>query len=171
MAVPMPFCEKWWDKAKCWWADWFQWQSPDPEILTHLFFCCVISSSLCYLVVFSHLLFLLFFLAKVKWHIRLWSHPAYLAVLCTHSPMACVPSYPSILCLQLEHWWHHSQQPHEFKLLPWVGVKEGMVQNGRIISKNMFYMLFYSFLYLVRCVWWRNQACLGKTVWTPWRMG
>ena len=113
-------------------------------------------------MVFSHLLFLFFFLAKVNWHIRPWSHPSCLAPLCTGSPMAYVPSYPSTLCLQLEHWWHHSQQSHEFNLLPWVGVREGMVQNGRIIRKNMFYMLFCSFLHLVPCVCWRNQAVLRE---------
>lgn len=139
----MPLWEKWWEKAKCWWAGWFQEQGPDPEILTHLFFCHVISSSLRSLVLFSHLLFPLFFLAEVNWHIRPWSHLSYLALLCTGSPVAYVPPYSSNPLFAAWTLGHHSQQSHEFNLVPWVGVREGMLQNGRKQKYALCVVLFF----------------------------
>lgn len=130
-------------------------------------FCHVISCSLQSWVVLSHLLFLLFFLAKVNWHIRAWSHPSYLAL---SAQVLLWPKYHQIPASSLCTWnsgdiTHNSHT--SLTCFPGWRVRGGMVQNGRMITKKRGYILFYYFLHLVLHVYQRNQPVLGENCVNP----
>lgn len=146
--VAVPLCEKWWDKAKCWWADWLQWQGPGPEILTHQFFCHgfkffggFFSIPSLQLGQSPKLHQTLVYLTRppIPSGSTLYRFSSGLCYRLIQAPSICSSNTGGALSSPI--------QSHKFNLLPWVGMKEGMVQNGRRVTKNMFYNLFYSFVW------------------------
>lgn len=124
-------------------------------------FCHVISRSLHSWVVFSHLFFLPFFLAKANWHIRAWFHSSYLALSAQFLLWSMYHQVQASSLCSLECWCHHSQQSHKLNLLPWVGSErwDGTEWENDTKKRRVSVLLL------------GTRLCLGKTVQTPWRMG